>query len=183
MRGANEGGKRKEGAGTHPLVELARLAVRTFVSEGATISAPAELAAAFHERAGVFVCIKRRGSLRGCIGTFEATQPSVVEETIVNAISAATADPRFPPVVRRELPSLSYSVDILSPPQRVQSIADLDPRQYGIIVQRGGRRGLLLPNLEGVDTVADQLRITRQKAGIGPEETVELWRFEVRRFE
>ncbi len=103
-------------------------------------------------------------------------------ETISNAISAATKDPRFPPVREDELDELSYSVDVLSSPEKIKHIGELDPRKYGIIVVSGFSRGLLLPDLEGVDTVEEQIRITKMKAGILPGEEVEIYRFEVRRY-
>jgi uncharacterized protein (TIGR00296 family) len=100
----------------------------------------------------------------------------------MNSISAATKDPRFSPVSEEELNDLTYSVDILSPPEKVAGSSDLDPRKYGIIVNSGYRRGLLLPDLEGVDTVEEQIRITKMKAGILPHEEVELYRFQVKRY-
>jgi len=134
------------------------------------------------ERAGVFVSIKKHGQLRGCIGTFEPTQSNVAQEVINNAISSATRDPRFPPVAPAELADLSYSVDVLTKPEPVDSPAQLDPKEYGVIVECGRRRGLLLPNLEGVDTVDYQIDICRQKAGILPHEPVRLYRFQVKRY-
>lgn len=166
----------------HPLVALARRAVETWVTEHRVIDPPAELTPEMAGRAGVFVSIKKRGMLRGCIGTFEPSRPSVAEETIQNAISSATRDPRFPPVMVEELPQLEYTVDVLTPPERVESEADLDPKHYGVIVRSGFRRGLLLPDLEGVNTTSDQISIAKQKAGISPRERVELYRFAVQRY-
>ena len=134
------------------------------------------------ERAGVFVSIHKLGELRGCIGTFEPTQANVAEEIITNAISSATRDPRFPPVTPSELGQLTYSVDVLTKPEPIANQDQLDPKKYGIIVECGLRRGLLLPDLEGVDTVDYQIDICRQKAGIGPDEPVKLYQFEVRRY-
>ena len=134
------------------------------------------------ERAGVFVSIKKFGELRGCIGTFEPTRTNVAEEVIANAISSATRDPRFPPVNTAELPYLSYSVDVLTKPEPVKDLSQLDPKRYGVIVESGWRRGLLLPDLEGVNTVEEQISICRQKAGILPHEPIKLYRFEVRRY-
>ncbi len=166
----------------HPLVALARQAIEAYVTERRTIEPPARLAGEMAERAGVFVSLKMGGQLRGCIGTYEPVQPNVALEVIHNAISAATADPRFPPVTPAELRELVYSVDVLTPPERIESLADLDPKRYGVIVRRGGRRGLLLPDLEGVDSTEEQVRIARYKAGIAPAEPVELYRFQVRRY-
>jgi AmmeMemoRadiSam system protein A len=135
------------------------------------------------EKAGVFVSIhKKNGDLRGCIGTFEPQQKNVAKEVIANAVSAATRDPRFEPVSPEELDNLEYSVDVLTPPEPIKDESQLDPKKYGVIVEAGWRRGLLLPDLEGVDTVDYQIDISRQKAGIGPNEPVKLYRFEVKRY-
>jgi AmmeMemoRadiSam system protein A len=166
----------------HPLVEFAKKSVEAYIRKGKTIKPEEPLPPELAEKAGVFVCLKKGGELRGCIGTYMPSSDSVANETIMNAISAATKDPRFQPVTEDELDKLSYSVDVLSYPEKVGSIAELDPRKYGIIVVSGFRRGLLLPDLEGVDTVEDQLRITKMKAGILPHEEVEIYRFEVKRY-
>jgi AmmeMemoRadiSam system protein A len=137
----------------------------------------------FRERAGVFVCLKISGMLRGCIGTFQSTEPTIAHETVRNAINAASCDPRFMCVRADELDSIAYTVDVLTPPERVADKSGLDPRKYGVIVQAGRRRGLLLPDLEGVDTVDEQLGIAMQKAGITPGTAVELSRFEVKRYQ
>lgn len=165
----------------HSLAKLAKNTVEVYVRNG-RLPQPTELTPEMKERAGVFVSIKKHGALRGCIGTFEPTQPNVAQEVIHNAVSSAMNDPRFLPVTPEELPDLIYSVDVLTRPVPVQSENELDPRRYGVIVQSGARRGLLLPDLEGVDTVEKQLQICRQKAGIGPDEPVKLYRFEVRRY-
>ncbi|MBI2868244.1 MAG: MEMO1 family protein [Chloroflexi bacterium] len=166
---------------THPLVRLARQAVETYVREGKFIK-PDELTPEMRERAGVFVSIHEPGSLRGCIGTFEAMRANVAEEVIINAISSATRDPRFTPVQPRELDRLTYSVDVLTEPEPVSDTSHLDVKKYGLILEAGWRRGLLLPDLEGVDSLDSQINICRQKAGIGPNEPVKLYRFEVRRY-
>ncbi len=166
----------------HPLVQLARRTIETYVRTGRILAPPPELEARESRRAGAFVSLHRHGQLRGCIGTIEPTQPNIVREVIQNAISAATRDPRFPPVRPDELDDLEISVDILGEPEPVQSLADLDPVQYGVIVERGNRRGLLLPNLEGVDTVEEQVDIALRKAGIRPGEPYRLYRFRVERY-
>jgi MEMO1 family protein len=122
------------------------------------------------------------GELRGCIGTFLPTTSDVAAEVVENAVAAATRDPRFPPVAPGELALLEVSVDELTAPVPVTSLADLDPRRYGVIVEAGRRRGLLLPDLEGVDTVEQQVAIAARKAGIAHGEEVRLSRFEVKRY-
>ncbi|MFC1892610.1 MEMO1 family protein [Chloroflexota bacterium] len=166
-----------------PLVGLARETVETYVTEGEVVSAPRELTPEMRGEAGVFVSIHKSGELRGCIGTFEPHRANVAEETIVNAISSATRDPRFPSIVPDDLKHLSYSVDVLSRPVPVESKDELDPKKYGVIVEAGYRRGLLLPDLEGVDSVEQQIDICHLKAGIAPDEPVKLYRFEVKRYE
>ena len=134
------------------------------------------------KKAGVFVSLKKRGRLRGCIGTFVPTRECIALEIIENAISAAIRDPRFSSVYLSELEDISISVDILSQPETVHHVSELDPKQYGIIVSKGLRKGLLLPDLEGVDKVEKQLYIALQKAGIQPEEDYQIERFEVKRY-
>lgn len=164
-----------------PLVALAKDAVEEYVRFGRVTPTPTPLPPELMARAGAFVCLKKHGRLRGCIGTIEPTQPNLAAEVIHSAISAATEDPRFEPVSVDELPELEYTVDVLSAPERVDSLADLDPKRYGVIVQSGYKRGLLLPDLEGVDTVEDQVSIAMQKAGIWDGEPVTLYRFQVKR--
>lgn len=166
----------------HPFVELAKKAVETYVREGRVIKPPEPLPPEMAEKAGVFVSIKKRGELRGCIGTFLPTENSIAEEIINNAISSATKDPRFMPINEKELDELQFSVDILSKPEKVKDISELDPKKYGVIVSSGFKRGLLLPDLEGVNTVNDQLRIAMLKAGISPDEDIEIYKFTVKRY-
>lgn len=166
----------------HPLVRLAREAIERYVTEGRVIEPPSELIPEMREKAGVFVSIKKKGQLRGCIGTFLPSKRNVAEEIIHNAICAATQDPRFMPIEPLELNELTYSVDVLSPPEKIDSMEELDPKRYGVIVTSGNRRGLLLPDLEGVDTIEEQIRIASMKAGISPHEDKEIYRFEVRRY-
>ncbi|MBC7231641.1 MAG: AmmeMemoRadiSam system protein A [Chloroflexi bacterium] len=166
----------------HPVVELARKTIEHYVRRHEVIQPPQELTPEMKQRAGVFVSLHKHGALRGCIGTIEPRSANVAQEIIQNAISAAVHDPRFPPVQANELDDLEISVDILSPPEPIESMAQLDPKRYGVIVQSGWRRGLLLPDLEGVDTAEYQVDIARRKAGIGPHEPVQLYRFEVKRY-
>ena len=121
--------------------------------------------------------------MRGCIGTIDPAKDTLAEEIILNAISAATRDPRFAPIREDELPGLKYSVDVLSPPEPAK-LDDLDPKVYGVIVEdkSGLRRGLLLPNLKGIETVAQQIEIASRKAGIPLGEKVKLFRFSAERY-
>lgn len=134
-------------------------------------------------RRACFVSLKNSlgGTLRGCIGTLEPTRPSLGEEILQNAISSATKDPRFEPVSHSELSGILISVDVLGPPERIPGPESLDPRLYGVIVERGNRRGVLLPDLEGIDSVEEQLFIASRKAGLPGPEGVSLWRFTVDR--
>jgi len=165
----------------HPIVKLAKETVESYVCHG-EVPQPEELTPEMKQRAGVFVSIHKHGELRGCIGTFEPTRANVAEEIMANAISSATRDPRFPAVNGSELAELEYSVDILTSPESVKDISQLAPKKYGVIVESGFKRGLLLPDLEGVDTVDRQIEICRLKAGITFNEPVNLYRFEVKRF-
>jgi len=165
-----------------PVVKLAKKAVETYVGTGNIIAPPPRLTAVMKKEAGVFVSLHRFGQLRGCIGTFEPAHENVAEEIIANAISSATRDPRFLSVTAKELGDLEYSVDVLTQPEPVEDEKQLNPRKYGLIVESGYRKGLLLPDLEGVDSVEQQISICRQKAGIMPYEPVELYRFEVKRY-
>jgi AmmeMemoRadiSam system protein A len=167
----------------HPLVALAKEAVELYIRNGSILTLPErDLPAEFTRQAGVFVCLKSKGMLRGCIGTFQPAEPDVAHEVVRNAISAATCDPRFACIREHELESLEYSVDVLSPTEPIEDKSLLDPKRYGVIVQAGGRRGLLLPDLEGVDTAEQQMGIAMQKAGIAPGTPVKLFRFEVKRY-
>jgi len=165
-----------------PMVRLAKEAVDAYIRKGETMPPPHKLVPRMKKQAGVFVSIHKFGQLRGCIGTFEPSRDNVAQEIIANAISSATRDPRFPPVVAAELDDLEYSVDVLTQPELVKDKSRLDPRKYGVIVECGYRKGLLLPDLEGVDSVEQQVEICRQKAGIMPYEPIDLYRFEVKRY-
>jgi AmmeMemoRadiSam system protein A len=165
----------------HPLVQLAKNTIEKYVRERQVFKVK-DLTPEMKERAGVFVSLKKGGNLRGCIGTFEATTNNIAEEIIRNAIQSATQDPRFEPVRPEELDSLEYSVDVLTSPQPVKNIGQLDAKKQGIIVQSGWKRGLLLPDLEGVDSVQKQIQICMLKAGIREGEPLEIMSFEVRRY-
>ena len=136
---------------------------------------------AYEDRAACFVTIKKRGELRGCIGTLEPAEGSLGDEIARNARSSALRDPRFPPVTADECEAITCSVDVLSPSEPC-ALADLDPGRYGVIVEAGGRRGVLLPALAGIDSVEAQVGIALQKAGIGHEEPFDVRRFTVTRY-
>jgi len=197
----------------NPLVSLAKKTVETFIKDynppttlpafgrapGKIISPPNDLPKEFLERkAGTFVTIEKNGQLRGCIGTYLPLRKNIAEEIIYNAIAAATEDYRFGPVQGEELPSLSYMVYILSEPELVKDISELDPKKYGIIVKTVpisptgdvvfnghfvSKTGLLLPDLEGVDTIEKQISIACQKGGIDPlKEKILIYKFAVEKY-
>lgn len=161
-------------------VKLARLSLETYIKKGRYVEIPEGLPEEMlKKKAGVFVSLKKHGQLRGCIGTISAVTGCIAEEIIRNAVSAGTEDPRFPAVTEKELDDLVYSVDVLSEPEPVSSIRELDVKKYGVIVSCGYRRGLLLPDLETVETPEQQVEIALQKAGIRPDEPYKMQRFEV----
>ena len=163
-----------------PCVRLARQTIEAYAGDRRRPALPADLPAELlSTRAGAFVSIHKQGQLRGCIGTIAPVQANLAREILENAISACSADPRFSPVAPEELPWLEISVDVLGEPEEIDSPEELDVKRYGVIVSAGRKRGLLLPDLEGVDTVEEQIAIARRKAGIGPAEPVRLQRFEV----
>ena len=167
-------------AACDPFVQLAWQSVESYVRQRRIMELPEGLPKELTDRrAGAFVSIHKQGRLRGCIGTIAPAQDSLAEEIIRNAVSAAANDPRFDPIRPEELPWLEIKVDVLGEPEDIASEAELDVKRYGVIVSRGFRRGLLLPDLDGVDTVRQQVAIARQKAGIGAQEKVKLQRFEV----
>ena len=169
-------------AAEEPYVRLARETVETYVTERRTPEIPEGLPEEMErERAGVFVSLHKDGALRGCIGTFLPTRENIAREIVSNAVSAATRDPRFDPVRPEELKWLEISVDVLSKPERISGTDQLDVKRYGVIVSSGGRRGLLLPDLDGVDTVEEQVDIARRKGGIPEGAPLTLERFEVKR--
>ena len=165
-------------------VRLAKDSMRYYMEHAAMIPEPASraLPTELTNPAGVFVSLKKHGKLRGCIGTILPTQSNAAQEIIRNAVSAATEDPRFSRVMPSELDELDVSVDILGAPERIDSMDKLDPKRYGVIVRRGNRSGVLLPDIEGVDTAEEQVSIACGKAGIRSEESVDLYRFEVTRY-
>ncbi len=163
-------------------VRLARLTLENYVINYKRIDRPKNLSKdLLNKRAGVFVSLELDGNLRGCIGTISPTKDTVADEIIQNAISAGMEDPRFPPISEEELERLVYSVDVLGKEEEIESIEELNPELYGVIVSKGYRRGLLLPNLDGVDTVEEQVSIALRKAGISKNEDYKLERFKVTR--
>jgi AmmeMemoRadiSam system protein A len=173
----------------HPLVKLARETIESYVRHDQVPEAlpEIELTPEMKETGGAFVSIKKGGQLRGCIGTIEPRQANVAEEVIQNAISAAARDPRFPPVGLEELDELEISVDVLSTPEPIESVEQLDPKRYGLIVQSLEtplKRGLLLPDLPSIRTAEEQYHHTRvYKAGIvDDDEPIQMYRFEVVRY-
>lgn len=171
--------------GKHPYVRWAIEVIENYVKFNKIIDPdkeklPKDL---FERKAGCFVTLHlTNGSLRGCIGTYEPTKPNLALEIRSNAIAAATQDPRFPPVSIVELDDIVVTVDVLGKIEPVSSIKELDPKRYGIIVSKGWKRGLLLPDIEGVDTVEEQIRIAKLKAGI-LDSDFEIYKFTVERYE
>ncbi len=163
--------------------QLARDSLKYYLETGKTLEIPKDCPLGpRNKQAGCFVSYHKDAELRGCIGTYLPTKSCLGEEIIANAI-AASRDPRFLPIYKDELKDLSIKVDVLSLPEKTE-IDKLDPKKYGVIVKsKDNRTGLLLPDLEGVETVEEQLEICRQKAGISPDEPVELYRFTVERHE
>lgn len=162
-------------------VKWARMVLESYIQGGKVPQLPPDLAGLSEKKAGVFVSLKKNGQLRGCIGTIAPVHDSLAQEIAANAISSGTRDARFFPLEQGELEQLTYSVDILGEAQEC-SRQDLDPARYGVIVSAAGKRGLLLPDLEGVDTVDQQLQIALEKGGISPGEKYRIERFEVKRY-
>jgi AmmeMemoRadiSam system protein A len=170
---------------TDPCVKLAYLSIRSYLKDGEKMAPPAGLPAdARRTKAGVFVSLHKKSdhSLRGCIGTFLPTKNNIAEEIINNAIAAATDDPRFRPLTDQELDDLDINVDVLSEPEQIKDIKELDPKKFGLIVKsQNGCTGLLLPDI-GVSTVAEQINICCRKGGIDPQhDQLTLLRFTVER--
>jgi AmmeMemoRadiSam system protein A len=169
------------GADESDIVRLARASIESWVRNGSSLRAEPLDSADYPSRAGAFVSLHRDGMLRGCIGTIVPTRSTLAEEVAANAVQAATEDPRFNPLSTEELADLDVKVDVLHAPEAC-TLEDLDPANYGVIVTSGYRRGLLLPDLEGVDDVASQVAIAMQKAGIQPDSRCEIQRFKVDRY-
>ena len=166
-----------------PYIKLAKQTIKEYITKGVIIEPPKNLPKEmFTRKAGVFVSLHKKEELRGCIGTFLLTKENTAQEIISNAISSATRDPRFAPIRPDELKDLEISVDILSEPEKIDSMEQLDPKKYGVIVKTiDGRSGLLLPNIEGINHPHEQVAIACAKAGILPHEKIQLYRFTVER--
>lgn len=171
---------------------LAKKAISEYVKNGQTIGVPEDISAELtNKKAGVFVSIHKKvkksekeGELRGCIGTFTPTKDNIAQEIIDNAISACSRDYRFDPIGKDELENLEISVDVLSDPEQINDIQELNPKKYGVLIRSksDSRNGLLLPDLEGVDTIHDQMAIVLNKAGIQAQEPIDIYRFTVTRY-
>ena len=170
---------------TNPYISLAKSAVETYINKKEVIKVPDGLPEEMtSKKAGTFVTIKKNGDLKGCIGTYLPTKESVAEEIIQNAITVATEDYRFEPVQEQELPYLAYSVYILEKPELVKDVKELNPKKYGIIIKTLNhplKSALLLPDLDGIDTVEQQISVTCQKGGIdsSKEKTI-IYKFKVK---
>ena len=176
----NELKQKKQNEKHDEYVELAIATIDKYIKNKERLSLPDNLPREMLEdKAGVFVSIHKFDKLRGCIGTFLPVQSCIGSEIINNAISAATEDPRFPPIREEELPYLDINVDVLSTPEDISSKEELDVKKYGVIVSSGFKRGLLLPDLDGIDDVDTQVSIAMQKGDIKPNDPIKLQRFEV----
>ncbi len=164
------------------VLALARNAVEGYVRAGRIVEPAPALPPELRQPGGVFVSLRAVGRLRGCVGTVAPSRPDLAREIVASAV-AATCDPRFPPVRAVELPLLAYAVHLIEGLEPVKDPEALDPGRYGVLVEAAGRRGVLLPRLAGVESVAAQLRIARAKAGLGPDAAVRLYRFEARCYE
>lgn len=168
----------------HPFIVLARQAIETYLSTGLIMAPPNPLPEDMAQPGVVFVSLHQAdGQLRGCRGTIRPTEPTLAEAIIKTAIAAATDDPRFSPVMPAEVKGLKIKVDVLSPLEPVVDISELNEKIYGVLVQSGHRRALLLPDIAAVDSVPRQLELVRRKAGLTPDEPAELYRFTVTRFQ
>lgn len=166
------------------LLELARTAIKIYLATGQIMPAPNNIPAALRAPGAVFVTLyTASGQLRGCRGTLTPVEPTLAEAIIKTAIISATDDPRFPPVTLPEVKDLQIKIDVLSPLEPVTGPEMLDEKVYGVVMQAGPRRAVLLPNIAVVQNVAHQLELVRRKAGIGPDQAVNLFRFTVTRYQ
>lgn len=168
-------------------INLAKTAIEKFIKTGRVISVPENLPSEFYEKkCGAFVSIRKEKELRGCIGTYLPAHKNLAEEIILNAVAACAMDNRFTPINKEEFPELSIKVSLLGKPEKISDISELDPKKYGIIVKcSDGRCGLLLPDLEGIDSAFQQFSIACQKGGINPavDKNIEIYRFTTEKYE
>ena len=166
----------------HPLVKLAIRSVEHFIESGKPLPCPYPLPKNLQQNAGTFVSIKKEGELRGCIGTMVPKYKNLAEEIIQNAVLAANQDQRFVPVEKRELPELTFSVDLLTPLKKIENLKGHDIKKFGLMVKGKEKQGLLLPNLDIIKSADQQLKVCLKKGGFKENDTYELFRFGVKRF-
>jgi len=166
----------------HSLVKLAIHSVEYFLEAGKSLPIPNPLPESLKQNAGVFVSIKKQGSLRGCIGTITPKYKSLAEEIIQNALRAASQDPRFKPIQKKELPFLTFSVDVLTPLKKLENLEGHNTKQFGLLVQGKRKQGLLLPNLENIKSAEQQLRVCLEKGEFSDNDQYELYCFKANRF-
>jgi AmmeMemoRadiSam system protein A len=161
------------------IIDLAVKSIQHYLRHGKMLPCPADIPDELKKRAGAFVSIKKQKELRGCIGTIIPVAENLALEIIRNAVHSATEDPRFTAITIEELPHLSVSVDVLTPLEKVESAADLDSKKYGLVLKSDHKQGVLLPDLEGVNSVEEQIKICRKKGRINTDDPVEMFRFQV----
>jgi AmmeMemoRadiSam system protein A len=167
-------------------IKLAKYAIKEYVRTGKIVSVPDNLPPEFYEKkGGVFVSLYKGEELRGCIGTYLPAHKNLAEEITLNAIAACSQDSRFCPVTAEDLPDISVEVSLLSEPEKISDLHELDPKNYGVIVRSpNGQCGLLLPAIEGIDSVEQQLSIACQKGGINPatDKKIKIYKFSVEKY-
>ena len=166
----------------YPLVKLASQSVKHFIETGKSLPYHDPLPDNFKQKAGTFITIRNQGSLRGCIGTISPKYKNLAEEVIGNAIRSANEDPRFDPIEKKELASLTFSVDVLTPLEKINDLKDHNVKQFGLIVRGEGKQGVLLPELDNINSANQQLEVCLKKGGFKDSDTYELFRFKVERF-
>ena len=166
----------------HPCVSLAQESIHHYLSHHEKLSCPDPLSSDLTSRSGAFVSIKKLQQLRGCIGTLEPCEPNLAMEIIENALKAALHDPRFSPIITEEFQDLTFSIDVVRPLEKIPDASELDPKVYGLVVRSNGKQGVLLPDLEGVNSTAEQIQICLSKGRIADADPIEMYRFKVERF-
>jgi AmmeMemoRadiSam system protein A len=166
-------------------VKLAKEAIELYLKTGKIMPAPDNLPEEIlNRRAGIFVSIYNGDDLRGCIGTYLPSETNIAKEIIANAVAAATRDYRFDPITVEEIPELSYSVFVLEEPREIKDLSELNPKKYGILIKsEKGKSGLLLPDLEGINTVEEQLGAVCRKCGVHlGKEKISIWKFGAKKY-